>query len=676
MIKGLKNMKIAGKLLVLVIPLFIMLIGFLVFFAVRTNEINEGSKQALYDEAFVSTAAILNADRDFYQAAIAEKELYLEGDTLDAETQDALTADYAENVAQVEERIRGALDNVKGDAALYSGFVHEASGLTLEGLDVSFQANFAEWKSLYDPGSGTGNMAAKLAKFDEAREEINVMTEILENYANERSAQITQGVVDSVNTSIGVIAGVILLLSALALYLILNIRGGIRYVTGISRKIAQGDLSVTVDAKRLTKDEIGQLTSTIDNEVRKAFVEIEQARGISAKKDKYQTAQVEKLLGNLKKLSKGELSCDMTVDEPGEHMEDIYMMFSEISTDLHGSINAIRRYIEEITYHLGRLAQGDMTGEIVSEYLGDFASLRESINFIVASMSSVFSEIIVAADQVAAGTNQVADGSQEISQGATEQASAIEQLTASVSQIAEQTKQNAVNANEADRISKGAQKSAMEGNAQMKELQTAMTEINESSISISKIIKVIDDIAFQTNILALNAAVEAARAGAHGKGFAVVADEVRSLAARSANAAAETASLIQQSMYKVEAGSVLTDSTAKALNSIVTSVQKTVELVAQITEASGEQASSITQVDKGIEQMSIVVQTNSATAEQAAAASEELSSQAQLLKGMIGRFRLKKQDQTYEPSENRRAARSSEKASPMIALSDAEFGKY
>ena len=674
--KWLLNMRIAGKQLLLVVPLFVALIGFIFFFAIRSEEINEDSKQALYDEAFVSTAAILNADRDLYQALVAEMEMVMNADELDPEARDSLIADYEENVAQVEERVNGALVNLQDNTELYTGYVHEATGLTLEDLAASFQMDFGEWESLYDPATGEGDPVAKQTEFNEVRDEINTMTEILENYANARSAEITEGVTTSIYVTVAIVAGVILLLSGLALYLILTISRGIRYVTGISRKIAQGDLSVAVDAKRLTKDEIGQLTSTIDNEVRKAFVEIEQAREISVKKDRYQTAQVEKLLANLKKLSKGELRCDMTVDEPGEHMEDIYMMFSEISTDMHSSIDAIRRYIDEMTHHLGRLAQGDLTEEIVSEYMGDFASLKESINYIVASMNSVFSEIIVSADQVAAGTNQVSDGSQEISQGATEQASAIEQLTASVSQIAEQTKQNAVNANEANRISKGAQETAMEGNAQMKELQLAMTEINESSVNISKIIKVIDDIAFQTNILALNAAVEAARAGAHGKGFAVVADEVRSLAARSANAAGETAALIQQSMNKVEAGAVLTDATAKALDNIVSSVQRTVELVAKITEASGGQATSIAQVDKGIEQMSIVVQTNSATAEQAAAASEELSSQAQMLKDMIARFQLKTQKSESKAREARCASHTAEKARPVIALSDPEFGKY
>jgi methyl-accepting chemotaxis protein len=201
-----------------------------------------------------------------------------------------------------------------------------------------------------------------------------------------------------------------------------------------------------------------------------------------------------------------------------------------------------------------------------------------------------------------------------------------------------QTKNNAVNANQANRISEEAKEDAVRGNDQMKELQEAIRDINESSANIGKIIKVIDEIAFQTNILALNAAVEAARAGIHGKGFGVVAEEVRSLAAKSADAAKETTSLIEGSMKKTEAGTRIADATAEALGNIVVSVEKTVELMREIAEASNYQATAVGEINRGIEQMSHVVQTNSATAEESAAATEELSSQAELLKTMVDRF--------------------------------------
>jgi methyl-accepting chemotaxis protein len=294
------------------------------------------------------------------------------------------------------------------------------------------------------------------------------------------------------------------------------------------------------------------------------------------------------------------------------------------------------------------------------------------------TLTVLLSDVNTAAEQVAAGTKQVSDGSQEISQGATEQSSSIEELTASVTEIAEQTRQNAMSANKANELTTTAMEEASRGSEQMMAMQQAMTEINEASENISKIIKVIDDIAFQTNILALNAAVEAARAGVHGKGFAVVAEEVRNLAARSAGAAKETTEMIEGSIRKAEAGTKIANETAAALSSIVSGVENAAQLVGEIANASNEQASAITQVNHGIEQMSQVVQTNSATSEETAAAAEELSSQAELLKNMVGQFNLKgdgmssKTMMSAKPKEERISTPSVSR----IRLTDGDFGKY
>ncbi len=371
--------------------------------------------------------------------------------------------------------------------------------------------------------------------------------------------------------------------------------------------------------------------------------------------------------------------------------------YKTVIEGVNGTLDAIARPLQEVNKVLGKMVENDYTNNISGRYEGAFRELTDAINGVQDTLSQTLGEINKAAYQVAAGARQVSDSSQALSQGSTEQASAIEELTASMEEISSQTKHNAVNAGQANELSITAKSDAIHGNEQMKEMLKSMQEINEASGNISKIIKVIDEIAFQTNILALNAAVEAARAGQHGKGFAVVAEEVRNLAARSANAAKETTGLIESSIRKVENGTSIANATANALNQIVDGVSKAAALVGDIATASNEQASGISQVNQGIMQVSQVVQTNSATSEESAAASEELSGQAELLKEMVGKFKLRKgssshnytgfdeanSDFEYAGNNKRNISRDKNGAvsavgvpKKKIVLSDTEFDKY
>ena len=288
------------------------------------------------------------------------------------------------------------------------------------------------------------------------------------------------------------------------------------------------------------------------------------------------------------------------------------------------------------------IAEGDLTREAVLS--SDRDVLGKALQTMLSSLNDVLCQVSDAVGQVASGAAQVSDSSQTLSQGATEQAASLEEISSTMTEVGSQTKTNAENAQQAASLTLSARDSAEQGNSQMSEMISAMQEITSSSKEINKIIKTIDDIAFQTNLLALNAAVEAARAGKHGKGFAVVAQEVRNLAARSAKAAQETAVLIESSVKKTDSGAEIVNHTAESLQRIVEEATKAADLVSEIAAASNEQAQGIAQVNQGLEQVEKVTQSNTASAEQTASAAEELSSQAAMLKRLLTRFKLEREN--------------------------------
>ena len=304
-------------------------------------------------------------------------------------------------------------------------------------------------------------------------------------------------------------------------------------------------------------------------------------------------------------------------------------------------MGSITRPLNKTVKLIGELSEGDLRSRLDVKSKDEIGMMAATLNAFVDKLENSMGDISDASTNVASAADQVSSMSVSLSQGSTQQASAIEEFNASLEEIASKTGQNARFAAQANDLSETTKKKAELGNTRMNAMLTAMNEIDQASGNIGKIIKVIDDIAFQTNILALNAAVEAARAGQHGKGFAVVAEEVRNLAARSANAAKETTAMIETSIKKTAAGSAVAQDTATALQEIMRLVQEAASLMNSISESSNEQAAGIDQLRVGLDQITQVVQSNSSSAIESSAASEKLLNQAELLKEQVAFFKLR-----------------------------------
>ena len=522
-----------------------------------------------------------------------------------------MTAEYVERISRgdipekVTEEYLGDFNEIKNNINGYidvmSGLLKETNALTIavkEGkLDARGDAaQFAgEWKSLLE---GINHL------IDAFVAPINVTAEYVERISNgdipERITDIYLGdfneIKNNLNQCIDTMAGLT------------------KETTKLIGAARKGELDARADLSVVSggwKELLGGMNSMLEAVA----------------------APIKEVTGVMNEISQGNLQVSVNGEYSGE--------FAVLSTAVNNTARDLNAVVKEISGVISQLAEGNLNLDQVRTYRGDFINISNSLNTIIGSLNDVLSEINISSDEVSAGSKQVSEGSQALSQGTTEQASAIEELNASVSEVAASTRENAQNANHASDLAITVKDHAEQGSVHMKEMLEAMEEINQSSSNISRIIKVIDDIAFQTNILALNAAVEAARAGQHGKGFAVVAEEVRTLAARSAKAARETTELIEGSMGKSEKGTGIANNTAKALYDIVEGVTKITGIISEIAKLSNEQATGIAQINSGLSQVGEVVQNNAATAEQSAASSEELSGQAELLKQMVERFRLR-----------------------------------
>jgi methyl-accepting chemotaxis protein len=296
--------------------------------------------------------------------------------------------------------------------------------------------------------------------------------------------------------------------------------------------------------------------------------------------------------------------------------------------------------VQDATAVLERLAAKDMTARVTSDYKGDHAKIKDAVNSAAETLDQSLQQVAVGADQIASAAGQIGTGAQSLAQGTSEQASSLEEVSSSLQEMNAMTRQNAANAKEARGIAEATKTSAENGVNSMGRLSAAMDLIKKSSDDTAKIIKTIDEIAFQTNLLALNAAVEAARAGEAGKGFAVVAEEVRNLAMRSAEAAKNTADMIEGSVKNAENGVTINQEVMKNLEEINGHAKRVSEVMAEIAAASDQQSQGVGQVNTAMEQMNQLTQQNAANSEESASASEELSAQAQEMKSMVSGFKI------------------------------------
>ncbi len=311
-----------------------------------------------------------------------------------------------------------------------------------------------------------------------------------------------------------------------------------------------------------------------------------------------------------------------------------------LAQDMRALCEMLESTIGDFSACMQQLSQGDLRVSLQAAYTGDFVEMKENMEEFIASIQGAFYQMHQASSEVKQESEQMANSAMSLSQGATKQAASIQELAANVTQMSEEITQNAVEARAVGTVSLSNRESVLASDAYMTKMVEAMNEISATTQEIAKIIKTIEDIAFQTNILALNAAVEAARAGESGKGFAVVAEEVRNLAQHSAEAANQTTQMIQNAIHAVEGGRGVVDLTAEQLQKIVKQTDSMNEKVQDIVDVSDKQAEAVSQVSHGLEQIASVVQNNSAAAEESAASSEQLSGQAQILQQLVNQFQL------------------------------------
>jgi methyl-accepting chemotaxis protein len=432
-----------------------------------------------------------------------------------------------------------------------------------------------------------------------------------------------------------------------------NVTRPVKKIVQMMLEIEKGHLSKRLKMTR--KDELGSLSRSIDkfaenlqknvvfnmHQISEGNIDIKPE--ITDDKDEIGPA-LNKMIDAVGSMSNEIERCFLTALEGNlQNRADVANYqgtFQKIIQGFNDTLDAVMRPISEAAVILRQVADKDMTARMHGDYKGDHARIKESINMVVENLDKALQQVAIGADQVASASIQVSTGGQSLSQGASEQASSLEEISSSLQEMSSMTKQNALNAREANGVAVAARESAQKGVESMSRMSSAINQIKSSSDATAKIVKTIDEIAFQTNLLALNAAVEAARAGDAGKGFAVVAEEVRNLAQRSAEAAKNTANLIEEAVKNSENGVAINSEVLKNFQEITEKINKVSQVVAEIAAASDQQDQGITQVNRAVEQMNLLTQQNAANAEESASAAEEMSSQSEEMRSMVAGFKL------------------------------------
>jgi len=526
----------------------------------------------------------------------------------------------------------GNKDHVKASKEIIDGLCKEfedsaqSFGKFIVRPDVKklFDEAMAEYKNTFKPGvykiaddAANGRPQAELVEYmtNVTKPSSELVSDNMVKATDVKAAQLMQSSDEctSLTKSIAtimiilIIAGVVISVF-FGVYINAQISKPLSTTVNMINEMSKGHLDMRLRLDR--KDEIGVMAHTMDT---------------------FADDLENNVVGLMKKISEGDLEVKVQQKDSRD----------EVSAAIKNTVEALHSLIiDDGGRVLQAAASKDMSQRLTREYKGDYAKMKDNINMVVQNLDNALEQVAEAVGQVTSASGQISQGAQSLAEGANTQASSLEEVSSSLEEMSSMTKQNADNSNQAKILATEAKEAANEGDSSMKKMAEAIREIKTSSDNTAKIIKSIDDIAFQTNLLALNAAVEAARAGEAGKGFAVVAEEVRNLAMRSADAAKNTANMIEESVKNADSGVNITEEVAKSLNQIVDRVGKVGDLIAEIAAASNEQALGIEQVNTAVASMNQVTQQNAANSEESASASEELSSQAAELANMVNEFKL------------------------------------